>query len=216
METISVAYEQKIQEMLVAIRSGNREEFESLIEAVRQELDKLSAHFLRKTPIHTLQTTALVNEVVIRLLKVIEKDPGRMPATKQHFINLTCQMMKYAIIDYRKKKRVQAVSIEADDGVAAAGSEYHRFKDLANDETGLSPENALALTEVLEELSQEDYRNGTRKSEIVQLRFLGGMTYPEIADSLWISTDSARHGCESGLRWLREKLARPDQAASPR
>ena len=207
-QKISVEYEQRIQGMLTAIRKGDRKEFDHLIETVGHELHKLSAYFLRKRPDQTLQTTALVNEIMIRLLKLIEDDPARMPETKTHFIALASRMMRFTLADYAQapRRRLPIVSFDADDTDAAPGQGRRDLRDPAKDRSGLSQEDLLAVHEALKELECDDHEHNKQRCEIIQLHIFGGMKYTEIADVLKISTDKARRDCESGLLWLRQKL----------
>src|SRR3954454_23467837 len=114
----TVDYENTIRRLLHAIRGGDRTAFDALIEAVGHELRKLSAYRIRRQPIvQTLQTTALVNEVVLRLIQMLNNDGQPFPATKEHFMALASRMMRFTLTDYARKKRVPTVSIdEAPDG----------------------------------------------------------------------------------------------------
>jgi RNA polymerase sigma factor (sigma-70 family) len=212
-ETISVDYEQRIHNMLGAIRSGDRSEFDRLVETVGHELKKLSAYFLRKRRTQTLQTTALVNEIMIRLLKLIEDDPKRMPETRTHFISLTCRMMRFAISDHvnAPANRLQTVPLEGGDGKAEDGSQKPMVPFLPQPGGGLSQEDMVALYEALEGLEQDDQKHQKRRCEIIELHMFGGLRYQEIASTLKISPDKARRECEAGLLWLREKLTHTGQ-----
>ena len=206
-ESLSVEYEQRIHDMLAAIRSGDRNEFDHLVETVGHELKKLSAYFLRKRRTQTLQTTALVNEILIRLLKLIEDDPKRMPETKTHFISLTCRMMRFTISDHvnARANRLQTVSLDGDEK-AEDGSQRPAVRSLADSGPGLSQDDMVALYEVLEGLEQDDQKHHKRRCEVIELHIFGGLKYQEIASTLRISPDKARRECEAGLLWLREKL----------
>jgi RNA polymerase sigma factor (sigma-70 family) len=207
-DAISVEYEQKIHEMLAAIRSGDRNEFDLLVETVGHELKKLSAYFLRKRRTQTLQTTALVNEILIRLLKLIEDDPKRMPETRTHFISLTCRMMRFTISDHvnAPANRLQTVPLEGGDDKAGNGSQKRMDLPLPQQGGGLSQDDMVALHEALEGLEQDDQKHHKRRYEVIELHLFGGLKYQEIASTLNISPDKARRECEAGLLWLREKL----------
>ena len=208
-ETISVDYEKRIHDMLGAIRSGDRNEFDLLVDTIGDELKKLSAYFLRKRRPQTLQTTALVNEILIRLLKLIEDDPKRMPETKTHFISLTCRMMRFTISDHvnARANRLQTVPLEGDRN-PEDGMQKSTILSLPQPGAGLSQDDMVALHEALEGLEQDDHKHHKRRCEIIELHLFGGFKYQEIASTLKISPDKARRECEAGLLWLREKLTR--------
>jgi len=213
-DTISIEYEQRIHEMLAAIRSGDRNEFDLLVETGGHELKKLSAYFLRKRRTQTLQTTALVNEILIRLLKLIDDDPKRMPETRTHFISLTCRMMRFTISDYvnAPAKRLQTVPLEGGDGKNVDGSRRRMDLSLPHERAGLSQDDMVALQEALEGLEQDDQKHHKRRCEVIELHLFGGLKYQEIASNLNISPDKARRECEAGLLWLRERLTRTTQS----
>ena len=213
-DTISVEYEQKIHEMLAAIRSGDRNEFDLLVETVGHELKKLSAYFLRKRRTQTLQTTALVNEILIRLLKLIEDDPKRMPETRTHFISLTCRMMRFTISDHvnAPANRLQIVSLQEGNDSVGNSSEKGTNRFLPQQGAGLSQDDIAALHEALEGLEQDDQKHHKRRCEVIELHLFGGLKYQEIASNLNISPDKARRECEGGLLWLRERLTRMTQS----
>lgn len=213
-ERINVEYEQRIQDMLSAIRKGNRKEFDRLVETVGHELRKLSAYFLRRTPNQTLQTTALVNEVMIRLLRMIEDDPARMPETKSHFIALTSRMMRFTLVDYAKAPRRRLPTVPLETGEAGDGQRPGEQQASPHARSWLPQENLLLVNEALDELAQDDRQYHKRRCEIIELHIFGGMKYTEIADLLKISTDKARRDCEAGLLWLRDKLTSSDQAGT--
>jgi len=207
-ESVSVEYEQRIHEMLAAIRRGDRKEFDLLVETVGHELRKLSAYFLRKRRTQTLQTTALVNEILIRLLKLIEDDPKRMPETKTHFISLTCRMMRFTISDHvnAPTNRLQTVPFDGGNDKAEDGSQTVMAPSVSQHGSALSQEDLIALYEALEGLEKDDQKHHKRRCEIIELHIFGGLKYQEIASTLQISPDKARRECEAGLLWLREKL----------
>jgi len=207
-DSISIEYEQRIHDMLAAIRSGDRNEFDLLVETVGQELKKLSAYFLRKRRTQTLQTTALVNEILIRMLKLIEDDPKRIPETKTHFISLACRMMRFTISDHvnAPANRLQTVPLEGGDDKAEDRSQRRLALSQPQPGAGLSQDDMVALYEALEGLEKDDQKHHKRRCEVIELHIFGGLKYQEIASTLMISSDKARRECEAGLLWLREKL----------
>src|SRR4051794_34131595 len=110
----TVDYENQVRRLLGAIRGGDRGAFDALIEAVGHEMRKLSAYRIRRQPaVQTLQTTALVNEVVLRLIRMLNNDGRTFPETREHFMALVSRMMRFTLTDYARKKKIATVSIDA-------------------------------------------------------------------------------------------------------
>jgi hypothetical protein len=82
-------YEDHIRALLSAIRKGDRQAFDRLLEAIGHEMRNLSAFHLRqRPPAQTLQTTALVHEAVLRMIQMLNKRRETFPETKEHLMAL--------------------------------------------------------------------------------------------------------------------------------
>ena len=141
-------------------------------------------------PDHTLQTTALVHEVYLRLL-------GRTQPTWQnraHFFAATARAMRQILVDHARGKRSQKRGAQGNkvslDDVAAA--------------TGVSDLDLLALDDALVALSEND----PRKARVVELRFFGGLTREEIAEVLGVTTRTVEREWKFAQAWLRRELTR--------
>jgi RNA polymerase sigma factor (TIGR02999 family) len=211
----AVEYEERIRALLGAIRSGDRPAFDSLVEAVGHEMRKLSAFHLRqRRPGQTLQTTALVHEAVLRMMQMLTKNRHKFPATKEHFMALVSQMMRYTLTDYARKRKMRLVSLDeprSGENDSAPDKELHAAMERwSNTEL----DDLLAVDDALATLERADTDYGQRRSAAVGLYVFAGMNYREIADELGITDDTARRDCQVALSRLREILAGPRSQSS--
>jgi RNA polymerase sigma factor (TIGR02999 family) len=156
-------------ELLQQWADGDRKALGALAPVVYQDLRRLAHRHLRsERPGHTLQSTALVNEVYIRLL---EGRPCEL-TDRRHFVVVASRAMRQILVDYARGRRAQ----KRDGGCRVALDEIAGLPTRG-------PEELIALDDVLEELSRIDERQG----RIVEMRFFGGLSMSEIADVMGIS-----------------------------
>jgi RNA polymerase sigma factor (TIGR02999 family) len=165
---------------------------------VYDELRLLARSYLRReTPGHTLQATSLVHEAYLRLV-----DQGTVTArTRSHFFSLAAQVMRRILVDHARRARAEKrggewARLEFDEGVFASNT---RSVDL------------IALDDALRDLAQLNPEH----SQIVELRFFGGMTNEEVAEVLDISERTVKRGWRTARVWLRRTIF-PDEDASER
>lgn len=198
-------YEETIRRLLAAVRHGDRAAFEPLIETVGTELRKLSAYRMRQQPPgHTLQTTALVNEVVVRLIRMLDNPSSQFPATRDHFLALASRMMRFTLTDYARRRKLQTIPL--DDGGPEPGPSAPADHVPLADWSGPDLDTLLAVDEGLKQIEQTSGDYGKRRSAALELFLFGGMNFREIADELGTTDDMARRDCQLGLARLREWL----------
>jgi DNA-directed RNA polymerase specialized sigma24 family protein len=165
-------------------------------------LRKLSAYRLRQQPhAATLQTTVLVNEVVLRLMPMIDRSGDRFPESRKDFLALTSHLMRCTLADYARKRKLPTVSLEGEGQPLADW----RDEDL---------EGLVAVDQALKEIAHTGGAKGQRRSKAVELLVFGGMNYREIADELGISDDMARRDCQAGVAQIRQLFTeKPDEPA---
>ncbi len=164
---------------------GKREALDKLTPLVYAELRKLAHRYMKgEQPGHTLQTTALVNEAYLRLVK---RKKVRWQ-NRAHFFAVAAQVMRHILIDYarghtrvRRGGDARTVSLEE-----AALMPPERAKEL------------VALDEALKSFAEID----PRKSRIVELRYFGGMTIEEVAEVLKIAPATVEREWRSAKAWL--------------
>lgn len=165
---MSSALSQNVTQILLDWRSGNQEALERLMPLVYDELRRLAARYMRnERSEHTLQATALVNEAYIRLvdMKVSWQD-------RAHFFAVAARLMRRLLVDHargqRRAKRECGPKVSLDDALEVSSKPA---LDL------------VALDEALTRLATFD----SRKAEIVELHFFGGLNNEEVAEALGIS-----------------------------
>ena len=168
---------------------------DELVPLVYDELRRLAARYLRReSPGNTLQPTALVHEAFLKLAGQHRVDwQGRT-----HVLAIGAKAMRRILVDHAKRKH----------RVKRGGG----MKRIQLDEAAaLSPErdeDLLAVDEALEKLAGID----ERQAAIVELRFFGGMTVEEVAQSLGISKRTVESEWTMVRAWLRRELAKGDPA----
>jgi len=172
-----------------ALAEATSEELFALLYA---ELRRLAEHYMRKERRgHTLQATALVHEAYLRLV-----DQRRANwRGRTHFFAVAARVMRRVLIDYargrgREKRGAEWQRVTLADSVGpAAGAE-------------LSLEEIFSLSAALDKLARLDQR----QARIVEFRFFGGLTVPEVADFLGVSTRTVEGDWTHARAWLRREL----------
>lgn len=156
---------------------------------VYEELRRLAHHYMRQErPDHTLQSTALVHEAYLRL----EKQGAGQFQNREHFVAICAQLMRQILVEYarghRAAKRDGGLKLELDDAAA--------FKSKSVD--------LVALDDALTELARMD----PRQSQIVELRFFGGLSIEETAGVLDLSPATVKRDWTTARVWLRRQLSK--------
>ncbi|HEY6157433.1 MAG TPA: sigma-70 family RNA polymerase sigma factor [Gemmatimonadales bacterium] len=179
----------EITRLLQAWGDGDERALERLMPLVYEELRQASRRYMaREAPGHTLQTTALVNEVYLRLAGVrrgLWKD-------RAHFFALCAKLMRRILTDFARSRR--------------SSKRGGRAAHVALDEALLVSQepraDLLALHEALERLEVFDHR----KSRVVELRFYGGLSVQETADVLHVSPATVQREWCLAKDWLFSEL----------
>lgn len=177
-----------VNALLLAWSDGDQSALEKLAPIVYDELRRLARHYLRlERPGHSLQTTALVNEAYLRLV-----DYKRMRwNNRAHFFAVSAQLMRRILVDHARRhnlKRgagVQQLSLE-DTAVVGAG----RAADL------------VALDDAMQALGQID----SRKAQVIELRFFGGLSVEETAEVLKVSPVTVMRDWSTARAWLYREM----------
>ena len=161
---------------------------EQLVPIVYEELRRLAHHYMRREREgHTLQTTALVNEVYLRLVGI----DGMRWRDRAHFFAMAATLMRRVLVDYARQrgrdKRGAGVSV------------------IAFDENAIAPQRAIdivAIDEALERLASVD----PQQSRVVELRFFAGLSVKETAEALGISPATVKRDWATAKLWLYNEL----------
>jgi RNA polymerase sigma factor (TIGR02999 family) len=180
---------QQVTQLLVAWSGGDQAALEELTPLVYGELRRLAHHYIsRERPGHTLQTSALVNEAYVRLVEQKEVDWQ----CRAHFYGIAARLMRQVLVDYARRR-----------GYAKRGGEARRV--LLDEALVVSDERAaevVALDEALEGLAKLD----PRQSQIVELRFFGGLSIEETAEVLGVSPGTVMADWTVAKAWLRRAI----------
>ena len=178
-----------LTELLIDWCNGDQGALESLIPLVEEELHRLAHHYMRKEhPGHTLQTTALVNEAFLQLV-----DQKRVRwQNRAHFLGVAAQIMRRILLNYaRDQRRLK----RGDGAIHVALSEV----ELGAPE---KPAELIALDEALTKLATFD----ERKSQVVELRYFGGLSVAETAEVLDVSVITVVRDWKFASAWLLREL----------
>jgi RNA polymerase sigma factor (TIGR02999 family) len=188
----------EVTRILSAIEQGDPRAAEQILPLVYDELRKLAAQKLaQEKPGHTLQATALVHEAYLRLVgsdKSTPENPGRQWDSRGHFFAAAAEAMRRILIDQVRTKKSQR-----------RGGDRQR-EDIEHLEIA-APEpsvDLLALDEVLERFQEID----ELKARLVKLRYFAGLTIPQAAEVLGISTTTADRYWSYARAWLHTELGR--------
>jgi RNA polymerase sigma factor (TIGR02999 family) len=179
----------EITGLLQAWGGGDESALERLMPLVYEELRQAAHRYMaREAPGHTLQTTALVNEVYLRLAGVrrgLWKD-------RAHFFALCAKLMRRILTDFARSRR----------SLKRGGRAAHVALDEALLVSQEPQADLLALHEALERLEVFDHR----KSRVVELRFYGGLSEQETADVLHVSPATVQREWRLAKDWLFREL----------
>jgi RNA polymerase sigma factor (TIGR02999 family) len=179
-----------VTRILEAIEQGDPRASEQLLPLVYQELRRLAAQKLaRESPGQTLDATALVHEVYLKLVK--PADPRRWDSGG-HFFAAAAEAMRRILVDKARRKRSQKR------GGALARRQVADSQLIAPEVSG----DLLAVDEALTRLAAAD----SQAAELVKLRYFAGLSIPETAKVLGISPRGADRLWAYARAWLREAL----------
>ena len=179
-----------ITALLVDWSKGDKSALDKLFPLVERELHRLARSYMRKeNPDHTLQTTALVNEAYLRL--VDQRNTNWQ--NRAHFFAICAQLMRRILTDFARSRSYQK----------RGGAAFHVPFDEALFEGRDSPADIVALDDALKTLAVTD----ERKSRVVELRFFGGLSVPETAEVLKVSSETVMRDWKMAKVWLLRELS---------
>jgi RNA polymerase sigma factor (TIGR02999 family) len=179
----------EITQLLVDWGQGDHAALEKLTPVVYEQLRRLAhRHMEGQRPDHTLQTTALVNEAYLRLAD--QKKPNF--TNRSHFFAVAAKAMRHILVDQakaaqRQKRGGGAAKIELDEAALISPEE---------------PQAILDLNDALERLATLD----SRKAQVVELKYFGGLQQEEIAEVLKVSAVTVRRDWVFAKTWLYGQL----------
>ena len=178
-----------VTELLVRWRDGDQRALDELMPLVYTELHRLAARCMRgERPGHTLQTSALVNEAYMRLAGHEEI----RWQNRTHFFAIAAQAMRRILVDYARRG-----------GNRKRGGGAHK---VALDEALIVSEERVAEVVALDDALKQLAEVSPRKSQLVELRFFGGLSIEEAAEVLGVSPGTAMRDWTFTKAWLRREI----------
>lgn len=195
--TSSTPAPNEVTQLLIDCSKGSQDAFKQLFPLVYEELRRLAHRYMtQERPGHTLQTTAVVHEAYLRLI-----DQKHVQwQNRAHFFAIASQMMRRILITHAQshayaKRGGGALKVSLDE---AAVLSQERASEL------------IALDEALKGLTAID----PRRSQVVELRFFGGLSNEEIAEVLNISTNTVTRDWNVAKAWLYREMSKEQEDES--
>jgi RNA polymerase sigma-70 factor, ECF subfamily len=187
----------EVTQLLAAWEQGNQAALDQLLPLVYDELRQMARRYMaRQNAGHTLQTTALINEAYLKLVG----QPAKHWQNRAHFFGVAAQAMRHILVDYARahqyaKRGGGAQAVSLDEAMTIA------------------PERAaevVALDDALQELAKVD----PRKSQVVELRYFGGLSVEETAAVLKVSAVTVMRDWSLAKAWLHRELSQRDPTST--
>jgi RNA polymerase sigma factor (TIGR02999 family) len=180
----------EITQLLRAWSEGDSQALEKLTPLVYEELHRSARRYMaRERPDHTLQTTALINEVYMRLV-----DFGDVTwQDRAHFFAVCARLMRRILTDFARSRAYLK---------RGGGAPRFSFDEKLYVSCELPPD-LVALDDALTALAAVDQR----KSHVVELRFFGGLTVEEAAEVLKVSEETVKRDWKLAKLWLLRELS---------
>jgi RNA polymerase sigma factor (TIGR02999 family) len=186
---MSTPSNQDVTQLLLAWRSGDEAALDKLVPLVYEELRRLARLYMRRERAgHTLQTTALVNEAYLRLV-----DSSKVQwQNRAHFFAVSAQLMRRILVDFARSRNYQK---RGGDLRQASFAEALAL-------SGEEDPDIVALDDALKSLADLD----PRKSQVVELRYFGGLSVEETAEALNVSPETVKRDWRMAKAWLLTQL----------
>jgi RNA polymerase sigma factor (TIGR02999 family) len=187
----------QITELLQSWSQGDERAIDQLIPLVYDELHRMARRYMSsENPGHTLQATALVNEAYLRLIQGAHANWN----SRTHFFAVCAQVMRRILVDWARSRSAQKRGsdrsvLELNEVIAMPA------------QTGT---DLVAIDDALKSLALVD----RRKSQVVELRFFGGLSIPETAAVLRISEETVNRDWRMAKSWLRRELGKENPHGS--
>ena len=179
----------QITRLLVDWRNGDQAALEQLVPLVHDELRRVARrHMAHERAGHTLQATALVNEAYLRLIDIRQVNWQ----DRAHFFAMSSRLMRRILVDFARSKGYQkrgggAQKVSLDEALIVSEDARH---DLVAIDDAL---NALAVVD-------------SRKAQVIEMRFFGGLSVEETAEALNVSVDTVMRDWKLAKAWLLREL----------
>jgi RNA polymerase sigma factor (TIGR02999 family) len=179
----------EVTQWLCAWGLGDQEALGHLMPLVYEEMRRMARRYMaREHADNTLQPTALVNEVYLRLV-VADRITWR---DRAHFFAIAAQSMRCILVDHARAQRSQK----------RGGTHEHIALDEVQISSGQPEVDLVALDDALNRLAAMD----VRRSKVVEMRFFGGLSVAETAEVLTVSPETIMRDWKVAKAWLLREL----------
>ena len=179
----------QLTELLLELGDGKKVALDNLIPLVEMELRRMAHSYMnREGEQHILQTTALINEVYIKLAD--QRDVRWQ--NRAHFFGISAQIMRRILVDYARDRMAEK----------RGGKIFHVPLEEAENISWEKPSELVALDEALKKLAEFD----ALKSRIVELRYFTGLTIEETAEILGIAPVTVSVNWRLAKAWLAREI----------
>jgi len=186
---------QQVTQLLVEWGNGNQAALDQLMPLVYAELRKMAKrHMRQQRPGHTLQTTALVHEAFFKLVG----ESGKQWENRAHFFGVAAQAMRHVLVDYARSAHAQK-------------------RGGARQPVTLDEAMAISTERLAEVIELDDCltvlaKLHPRQSEVISLRYFGGLSVEETAETLKVSPETVMRDWRVAKAWLHTQLSRTESA----
>ena len=184
-----------LTQLLLRAKNGDDDARADIVRVAYEDLRRVAQAQMRDQPLnHTLSSTALVHEVAVRLL-----EKGQVESVnRSQFLAYAATAMRRILIDHARtrgaqKRKGSRTQLQLDEALIAAREQSDDF---------------LRLNEALDELVEMD----PRSAQIVEMRYFGGMSYPEVAATLEVSISTVQREWKTAKAWLLCQVSQGDSA----
>jgi RNA polymerase sigma-70 factor (ECF subfamily) len=186
---------QRVTQLLNEWGNGNQAALQDLMPVVYAELHKMAKRYMdQQDPSHTLQTTALIHEAYLRLAP----DSAKKWENRAHFFGVAAKAMRHVLVDHARTRHA-----------AKRGGAVRALRlDEEIDTSGERMAQLIALDDALTDLAKLH----PRQSEVIELRFFGGLSVEETAALLKVSPETVMRDWRIAKAWLHGELNRSDDA----
>ena len=187
----------EVTQLLLDWSSGDKAALDKLMPLVYEELRRLAHHYMgRERAGHTLQTTAIVNEAYLHLI-----DQRNVQwQNRAHFFGIAAHLMRRVLADHARSRR------SAKRGGGA--------RQVSLEEAMIVSEERVADMEALDDALNSLAEIDERKSQIVEMRFFGGLSIKETAEVLGVSPGTVMRDWTLAKAWLRREIGKEGQDES--
>jgi RNA polymerase sigma-70 factor, ECF subfamily len=180
----------EVTRLLAELKLGQENALDRLMPLVYRELRRIASHQMRgERAGHTLQPTALVHEVFLRLVDQ-NRDSWQ---NRAQFFGVAAQLMRRLLVDYARRRRAakRGIRVTLNEEIYQRGSGAGQTEEI------------LAVDNVLERLAELD----PRQARVVELRYFGGLSVEETAEALGIATRSVKLDWAMAKGWMKSQLS---------